>query len=300
MFSRTLRTLRLVALLATGYLVLGSQPAEAGLPFGRYTSLTQVAVLKTGATDVLLCEARRTYHLAFIPAHRTMLPSAIAQGTCSVEAIATVATPEIIQMLHAQNLIPADVTHHPRLSLSDLVIGHSLPLILLVLLAFVHLRSLQAGQKRAARLEILGIQDPGTFAFIDAMCHAAIADGRASDEEIEYIQGVARDLTGLDYSDEHIRTAIDYCERLSRAAHFAQFGEDLSLGQRQMVMRGVLSVVMADGTLSRKEKAFVSNLVKGLKLSPSTVEAMLDKILTLLGGETQGAGPEAEATAAAA
>ncbi len=131
--------------------------------------------------------------------------------------------------------------------------------------------------KAETRREALALEPGPVFQFIDAMCHAAAIDGCADQSEISYITDVARDLTGRDYRDEHFEFAVFHCDKLRSAGQFRQFAIGLGVEQKQMIMRGVLSVVMADGTLEKSEKTFLKNMSKALGLRRKDVRALMSR-----------------------
>lgn len=189
--------------------------------------------------------------------------------------------------MKAQGALPADLPESPRFTPQDYLEGFGLWGIVGGLLAIALLGRGLSGRKRKLRQEILTLEDGPAFRMIDVMCHAAIADGKIDDAEVAYIRDVARELTGLDYSDAHIRETIRRADRLKRPEHLAAFAKGLTLQQRHLILQAALSVVAADGHMDRRENRFIGLLVKGFGLARDD----LDQALRILASRRATAAP---------
>jgi tellurite resistance protein len=192
-----------------------------------------------------------------------------------------------LAVLKAAGSFPADLPDTPVFAPRDYAEGFGLWGLLAGLLSVFFVRRRLSGRKRKIRQAILTLEDSPAFRMIDVMCHAAIADGRIDPREVAYIQEVARELTGLDYSEAHIRETIARADRLSRPEHLASFAKGLTLSQRHLILQAALSVVAADGQMEKRENRFIGLLLAGFRLTKDD----LDQALRILASRRANAAP---------
>ncbi|MBF9029010.1 DUF533 domain-containing protein [Rhodobacterales bacterium HKCCE3408] len=194
--------------------------------------------------------------------------------------------PALISSAFSSGLLDG-VPETPAFTIRQYAEGYTIWGIGALLMLIVLLKKILSGSSRAApaargsrrmqeRMEVLGLPDNAVFRFIDAMLHAAKADGTAQPEEVDYIRRKAIEIAQLDYSDEHIAWAIDHTDKLKGPRDFERFGRGLSPEQARMVLRAALAVIAADGTMTRKERRFVAQLTAGLRLDLEEVHRILD------------------------
>lgn len=261
-------------------LFLAADPAEArgAIPYGHKENLSFVAETQIpgpGGAPLALCHLTKHYHLAFIPAVRQSRGYGLSDAGCATEAGYYEIDAQGIADAKAAGLIHRHIPLTPRLSLTEVATGFVWVWVAIAAAIAMILVAMDRRRRLTIRREILAIDNPAVFNFIDAMCHAAKADGRTAREEVEYIRDVARDLTGLEYTEQHIIEAISYCPKLSGAAQFRRFGSGLSTDQRKMILHGALSVVAADGTMTDSEKSFIGTMGKGMRLKSGDMDAVV-------------------------
>ena len=187
--------------------------------------------------------------------------------------------PEMIAAGFANGQIPAGVPQTPRFTPLQIATGFTWLLGLGALILFSIVMGAASARRyktrSAERMEVLGLEDGPTFRFIDAMLHAANADGRAQPEEIAYIKATATDVAGLAYTDEHIEWAITHTDRFKHKRDFRRFGKGLNKDQKRAVLRGALAVVASDFHMSQSEKDFINGLTDGLGLGQRDVQEIL-------------------------
>lgn len=280
MIRLLLKPLRLFILLAIAVLIfVPKAEARGSLPYGWDEQLSFVASSEIPAPSggmMTLCHMTTKYHLAYLGFWRSSNGYVLSESQCAGEGIYEIDA-EGVSEAKSAGLLGRMVPIHPRMSLTDFASGFAgLGLVALLALG-LGVRQVMRRRQLMIRKEILGIQDPAVFAFIDAMCHAARADDHTAEEEVEYILGVARDLTGLDYNAMHIQAAIHHCPRLGSADDMKHFGAGLSLHQRQLIFQGALTVIAADGAIDRSEKRFLNAMAKGMGLAAEHVDGVITR-----------------------
>ena len=261
------------------------EPAEArGIPIVRGTeeAMSFVATMPAGAQGgkpLALChyfETNTLYWLSYwISSNGYVLSDSDCQGQTYID------DPALIAQAFASGAL-AGIPQQPSFTLRQRAEGHVwFGIGALLLLAVFVRRAIASGarpnrrSKMEERMEVLGLPDGPVFRFIDAMLHAANADGRADPAEIAYIREKATEIAQLDYSNEHIEWAISNTDRLKSARDFARFGTDLTEPQARMVLRAALAVVAADGYMSRPERKFIAQLTTALDLEEGEVNRIL-------------------------
>ncbi|MBF9035306.1 DUF533 domain-containing protein [Rhodobacterales bacterium HKCCE2091] len=192
--------------------------------------------------------------------------------------------PALIAQAFEDGRIPGDVPATPAFTPVQYVKGFAL---IGVAIALVLLRILTSMRNRATavrparrtredeRREVLGIENTAVFRVVDAMLHAAKADGRAQPEEIAYIRAKATELAQLDYTDEHVTWALKHTEKLRKPSDFKRFGHGITPEQARVVLRAALAVVAADGKMTKPERRYISQLSVGLDLGPDEIDHIL-------------------------
>jgi uncharacterized tellurite resistance protein B-like protein len=280
------KPLRLLIVLGVAVIALTPKAQAQGASlFGTKEQMSYVAATKMsapGGAPFSLCHLTRKSHVLYLGYWRASLGYVLSDAGCDAGAAFYQIDAQGVGDARAAGLLPRTTPDTARMSLPDLVTGFAGLGLLAALLAGLSGARLMRRRNLMIRQEILNISDPAVFGFIDAMCHAARADQRTGDDEIAHILHVARDLTGLDYTEAHIRAAIVHCPRLSQAHDFRRFGRGMTLGQRQMILQGALAVVAADGDMAPAEKRFLKAMAKGMGLAKPEVEAVVARAFARL------------------
>ena len=273
----------LVSILAAGVVTLASQAAEArGIPIvrGEEQALAHVADTTIPAPNggtFSLCHRFTTSTVYWVAFWSTSEGYVLSDFGC--DGTFYYNQPELIAAGFANGQIPADVPQTPQFTLMQMATGFTWLIGLGALILVAVIGGIASARRyrtqSAERMEVLGLEDGPTFRFIDAMLHAANADGRAQKEEIDYIKATATDVAGLAYTDEHIEWAITHTDKCKRKRDFRRFGKGLNKDQKRAVLRGALAVVASDFHMSQVEKEFIGGLTDGLGLRPRDVQEIL-------------------------
>lgn len=273
----------LLVALSLGAMALPQAAAAKGIPIVRgetqhlaYVAETTIPA-PTGGTFAL-CHHYTSHSLYWVNAWSTSTGYVLSDVGC--EETGYFDMPDVIAAGFADGQITG-VPQSPSFTALQIANGFTWPLIAGVVLIGIGLMRLRS-QKRyksqsAERMEVLGLEEGPMFRFIDAMLHAANADGQAQQEEIAYIRAKATEVTGLAYTDEHIEWAITHTDKFKRKHEFKQFGLGLNVEQRRVVLRAALAVVASDSHMSQPEKDFISGLTSGLGLGQGDLQAILQE-----------------------
>lgn len=271
-----------ISVLALGLMNLPLAAEARGIPIVRgethhleFVSETTIPAPTGG--QLSLCHRYETHSIYWVNGWSSSNGYVLSDTAC--EGTGYYDMPDAITAGFANGQIPEGVPATPQFSVTQIASGFTWPLAIgfLVFVAVV----LRASSNRryntqsAERMEVLGLEDGPTFRFIDAMLHAANADGQAQQEEVDYIKAKAIEVTGLNYTDEHISWAITHTDRFKNKHDFERFGKGLTVDQKRMVLRAALAVVASDHNMSGAEKKFIERLTQGLKLGQSDLQEIL-------------------------
>ncbi|MEL6531964.1 MAG: DUF533 domain-containing protein [Pseudomonadota bacterium] len=271
---------QIAALLGFALVTAAASPAEAArISYSiteemEFIAPTEITGFGAGK-DVALCRLYKETSVFGIPVWLSAQAYVLSTSECT--GVSYFDDPQLISQALSDGRIAASVADQPAFTILERVQRHpaSFGLALLVLLNIAWRLRGKRPSRLEQRLEVLGLQEGPVFRFIDVMLHAAKADGTTQPEEVAYIRQKATDLTQLEYSDEHIAWAIDRTEKLNSPRDFRIFGQGLTPDQSRVVLRAALAVVAADGTMTRAERKFISQLATGLSLDLDMIEKIM-------------------------
>lgn len=258
--------------------------AGRGIPIVRGSEqhmafVSQTDIRMGGGKPMALCHFYETHTVYWIALYTESYGYVLSDSDC--EGSGYFDSPTLIAEAFANGQIPQDVPQTASLPLTAMVMGHAWIAIggVLFLGWLISRRGgitiVQRRSRLEERMEVLGLPDGPVFRFIDAMLHAANADGRAQPEEVDYIRDKATEIAQLEYTPEHIEWAIGHTDRLRSPRDFQRFGRGLTPEQARVVLRAALAVVAADGSMSRAERRFIAQLTSGLMLDAQEVDRIL-------------------------
>ncbi|MEM1272908.1 MAG: DUF533 domain-containing protein [Pseudomonadota bacterium] len=265
-------------------LLLPQQADARGIPIYYGTEqqmefVTNTEIASSGSKPLALCHLYETNTLYSLGYWMRSNGYVLSDSSCDGQSY--IDDPALIQASFANGAIPAGIPTSPGFSILQRAEGHAaLGIGALIVLVVLVVRMGRSGMPRRKsrmeeRMEVLGLPEGAMFRFIDAMLHAANADGKAQPEEVEFIRAKATEVTQLDYTAEHIEWAVNHTDKLRSPRDFQRFGRGLTPEQARMVLRAALAVVAADGQMSRSERRFISQLTAGLMLDPQDVQRIL-------------------------
>ncbi len=140
----------------------------------------------------------------------------------------------------------------------------ALVLLCAVLLIFVWEKARR--KRRMLRQRITGLANGPRFRAVDAMLHAAWKSGRIDEERLRRAHGIARDMTEMEFTMPQMREAASRTDRLILPTNFLWMREGVGTEEKLVIFNATVSVLLADGPLSRMDRGFLRALTRGLGL----------------------------------
>ena len=258
----------MIALLAALGLVAFSSSAEARgggggqYEFMEYVGPTDIPVSAGSDQTMALCHLIQKTHVVFIPLYFASHGYVLSNANCSGDTYFTLPAERMAEA-RTLGLISPEFPEVPVLSSFQRLV----PWLWGAGALFIILSLIRLQVRKLARTRAMTGATGASVKLIDAMCHAAKADGNIDDREIAVIANIAEQLTGQVYPPEKIRRMADLSEKNLQPAAFVKFGKGLDTAQRELVMQAVLMVVGADGQLGSAEQKFVAGLAGGLGMT---------------------------------
>lgn len=268
-------------LMALGVQLFTAQDADARRGGAGYTqALEFVAMTSVDAQNgspLALCVLVQTQTAMSISYWRSEKGYALAENRCEVDQFLPV-NAEQLQLLKAEGVVPAHVPATPQVDT-----GLALPMWAWVVLAVV-LGAAGLGWKRKAarksqRGALMGNASPAAVAILDAMCHAAKADGEISPSEIAEIAHAAQEMTGEAIDPKAVAEMAQLAEGALVDRDFKRLVAGRTEVEREVMMRAVLYVSVADGTLDGKEQTFVGKLAGAMKMPGDRIQQLLREVV---------------------
>lgn len=274
---RSLFTGLMAAFLLTSFATQAE--ARRGGGYSTAQELLFVAPTELGTPDkpLALCHLVETNSVIFVNFWRSMQGYAIAENGCQTDSYYDFDA-EGLKLAQAAGAIDADIPSVPKLSLAEIAGGFWGFGAIGLLLIFAALKAAKAAARKKQRLALMANGSKGAKAILDAMCHAAKADGHVDPSEIATIKSVAEQMTGETFADETVKQMTDLANAGLNDAGYSALIKGCSKEEQLDMMRGVLLVVAADGQFAGKEKEFVGGLAKAMKMAPDIVTSLLAEI----------------------
>jgi uncharacterized membrane protein YebE (DUF533 family) len=263
------------------FLTAMATPADArGSGYATAQELLFVSTTEFTNDDgpLALCHLVKTHSVLFINVWRTLEGYAIADNSCLTDMYFDMTSAEL-EAGKATGMIPASVPSQPKLSLTQMAEGAWGLGALALLLAFAGFKALQVSQRRKQRMSIVSGATSEAQAILDAMCHAAKADGYVAPSEVDMIKRAAEEMTGQSFQQDVVKRMADLAEEKLDLKGFKRLINGQSRHAQLDMMRAVLMVVAADGKLDGKEKVFVGGLAQAMKMDGGTVADLLAEVM---------------------
>lgn len=120
--------------------------------------------------------------------------------------------------------------------------------------------------RRKARIEIAGLRNGPRFRLVDTMCHAVWKGRKIEEARLVRALQIARDSTQMDFTSDHMREIALRADRLIVPPNFYWMRADLTRSERMVIFNSTVSVLLADGPLTRSDRAFLRTVARGLGL----------------------------------
>lgn len=135
-------------------------------------------------------------------------------------------------------------------------------------------------KRRAARVQITGLRNGPRFRVVDAMCHAVWKGRKIDEARLARTLEIARDTTNMDFTIDHMREVALRADRLIIPANFHWMREGLKPEEKLVVFNTTVSVLLADGPLTRSDRAFLRTVARGLRLGRKQLRHLAHLVLT--------------------
>ncbi len=108
------------------------------------------------------------------------------------------------------------------------------------------------------------------------MIKMMLADGEIDEKEVEQIQSSIKELFDVYLDRATISTEIDHVKQLDNIdEQITNMGAQLSVGDKEKIMKAALSVAFADGNFDESERSEIASLGESLGLSPAHVKGLI-------------------------
>lgn len=111
---------------------------------------------------------------------------------------------------------------------------------------------------------------------LSAMCHVGKCDGIVASAEVALIGDMIQRLTGRSYPASEIMRLADHIDLNLQPQDYIAFGKGLRDREKDVMMRGVLSIAIASGRIFPAEYEFATNLAHGLGMPGEDFRRVLD------------------------
>ncbi|MEJ8560218.1 DUF533 domain-containing protein [Yoonia sp. GPGPB17] len=269
-----------IGLFAAFLTAAAATQAEARGSYSTTQSMLFVSAteMDDNGAPLALCHLVTTRAVIFVNVWRTLEGYALAEDNCQTDQYYAMSSEDLLSA-QAAGMIPKGIPATPKLALGKLAEGFWGLGALAALLAFAGVKALQVQKRRKQRMSMVSHASPAAQSILDAMCHAAKADGYIAPSEVEMIQRTAQEITGEAFSLDLVKQMAQLAEEKLEAKGFARLVKNRSKLEQLDMMRAVLMVVAADGRLDGKEKAFVGGLAQAMRMDGGTVSALLQEVV---------------------
>lgn len=271
----------LIFTLALGFQMFGAGEAEARRGVSGYAEALELVETTTipgqNGSPLSLCVLVRTQHVLFVDVWRTQKGYALAENRCDVESFIPIDGPQLAS-LKADGLVSADLAEVP-----DVKTGIAVPIwawiVILGVVGFIAYKAKAKAGRKAQRQSLMGNTTPAVMAIIDAMCHVSKADGDVSAQEVKEISIAAEQMTGEAVDPTRVAEMAQLAEANLTDGDYKKFAAGRSEDEKEVMMRGVLYVAIADGKLDGKEREFVGKLASVMKMPSDRVTVLLNEVI---------------------
>ncbi|WP_110570929.1 TerB family tellurite resistance protein [Yoonia vestfoldensis] len=111
---------------------------------------------------------------------------------------------------------------------------------------------------------------------LSAMCHVGKCDGIVASAEVALIGDTIQRLTRRSFAASEIMRLVDHIDMTLQPQDYIAFGKGLRDHEKDVMMRGVLSIAIASGRIFPAEYEFATNLAHGLGMPGEDFRRVLD------------------------
>lgn len=254
-------------LMTPAHAFIGASGYVAGLDFVAETRIPGPA-----ETPLSLCHVTDDFKVLGVTLSRRITGYGLSSDGC-VAVLDRLVTAEQMATAQSLGLLSADI---PRLDDPDLqrsLVRYGLWAAIGLALVAVIIRRVKSllgfdpsapmRKKAAARV-------------LSAMCHVGKCDGIVASAEVALIGDTVRRLTGRSFPASEIMRIADHADLNLQPADYIAFGKGLRDHEKDVMMRGVLSVAIASGRIFPAEYDFATTLAHGLGMPGEDFRRVLD------------------------
>jgi len=277
---------RFLTALIGAILIMGmATPADARRGGAEAQSLIFVSPteLDSNGEPLALCHLVNTHSVLFVNLWRSIESYALATNNCATDQYYDFSATQLAAA-QAAGMVPANVPAEPKMALGTVANGFWGWGLVIALLGFAGMKARNVAGRTKQRQSMMGDATPVAKAMLDAMCHAAKADGFIAESEVQMIKGAAEQMTGEAFNLATVKDMAKLAEEKLDANGFKRLIKGRTRPEMLDMMRAVLMVTAADGRLDGKEKQFVGGLAQAMKMDGNTVSALLQEIVGGAGG----------------
>jgi hypothetical protein len=254
----------------------------------KLTLIGQTSVQSPDGAPLALCHYTSTYRIFTLGIWTKVLGYALSDTNCTSNAYYEISDQDFANA-RTRGQIDSGVPLTARLGFGEILDGFGGLIILVLaglLLAAYKIGAARriASRKAALRATTDGL--PGDVKqFLDAMCHAALAGGPASNAQITLIADIIGQLTGAPFATARVQTVVDAATSNPDRAVFSRLGAGLSPEDQELLVKAVVSVISVgensdpSRNISAAGDKFNKNVIARLDLEPATVKAAIAAVL---------------------
>lgn len=223
-------------------------------------------------TPLSLCHVTEDFMVLGLTLSRRVTNYGLSSDGC-VAVLDRLLTAEQMTTAQSLGLVAADI---PRLDAPDLersLLRYGLWAAISLALVAVMIRRIKSlmGFDPSAPL-----RKKATTRVLSAMCHVGKCDGIVASAEVALIGDTIKRLTGRSFPASEIMRVADHVDLNLQPSDYIAFGKGLRDHEKDVMMRGVLTVAIASGRIFPAEYEFSTNLAHGLGMPGEDFRRVLD------------------------
>lgn len=263
-----------------------SAPATASIgETGYVDGLQFVAPTRISGPDqtpLALCHTTRDFAVLGLALTREITGFALSSDNCTAR-IDRVMSADQLATAQSLDLIARDVQPLDARSWQQALRSYGLWVAICLALVAVMIRRI----KSLLGLDPAALRKKAATRILSAMCHVGKCDGIVASGEVALIRDTAERLTGWIFPSSDIMRLVDQIDLNLTAHDYIAFGDGLRDREKDVMVRGVLSIAIASGRIFPEEYRFATALAHGLGMPAAAFRRMLD--LAIADMNTRGA-----------
>ena len=272
---------KLIALIAVVAGALLATSASAGIPIPYGESGKMVFVSDTDLRDddgspLSLCTMWTRKHVAYV-GYWGGQEYVLSQDQCTADWFYEYPAEAMVED-RVQGLIPASISNEPELTLGFAAYCFS-AWVAAALIGLIWANGALADSAKARkRRKMLGDVNPYVARMITVMTHAARADGKISDVEIDLMLRTLKQHAKVSIDVQDLLRVINMTPKIKSDAEFKDLGRGLDAEGRQNMFHAGVAMIAADGVLEKSERKWLSRLGIGLGYKKRDLKQIFEEL----------------------